>query len=116
LGATALVLPLLAEDPMTKIQVEVTNHKGEPIDRASVVVQFIENGSLKRLGKNKARKWELKTNQQGIVKMPPLPQGKIRVQVIADRYQTYGEFVEIFEEEKTVQVELNPPQPQYSAH
>ncbi len=116
LGTGFTALPLLADDPMTTITVEVTDHKGDPVDRASVVVEFIAGRSVKKLGGKKRRKWELKTNQQGLAKMPPLPQGKIRVQVIADRYQTYGDFVEIYEEEKTVLVELNPPQPQYSAH
>ena len=116
LGTGAMALPLLAADPETRLRVEVTNHLGDPVDRASVIVQFIAGRSAKKLGRKKRRKWELKTNQQGIATMPPLPQGKIRVQVIADRYQTYGEFVEVFEEEKTIQVELNPPQPQYSAH
>jgi hypothetical protein len=36
--------------------------------------------------------------------------------VIAKGYQTHGETFAVYEEEKTVQVVLNPPQPQYSAH
>jgi len=51
-----------------------------------------------------------------VAKIPPIPQGKILVQVIAKGYQTFGETVDVSEEEKTVEVKLNPPQPQYSAH
>jgi len=46
----------------------------------------------------------------------PIPQGKILVQVIAKGYQTFGETVDVNEEEKTVHVKLNAPQQQYSAH
>jgi hypothetical protein len=38
------------------------------------------------------------------------------VQVIAKGYQTFGNTFEVEEEEKTIEVKLNPPQPQYSAH
>jgi len=116
LGTAALTAPLLAEGPMTRIQIEVTNHKGKPVERAAVIVRFVEGRSAKRLGRKKRHQWELKTNQAGIAKLPSMPQGKITVQVIADRYQTFGDTYEVNEPEKTIQVTLNPPQPQYSAH
>ena len=86
------------------------------MERAAVIVRFVENRSIKKLGRKTARRWELKTNQEGIANMPRLPQGKILVQVIAKKYQTFGEEFEVYEEEKTIEIELNPPQPQYSAH
>jgi hypothetical protein len=36
--------------------------------------------------------------------------------VIAKGYQTFGEVYDITDEEKTVNITLNPPQQQYSAH
>jgi hypothetical protein len=36
--------------------------------------------------------------------------------VIASGYQTFGKDFEVREAEKTLDVNLNPPQPQYSAH
>ena len=115
-GMAALAAPLWADRPTTRLRVEVRNHKGEPVDRASVIVRFVEGRSIKRFGKKKKRQWELKTNQEGVAKMPPLPQGKILVQVIAKKYQTFGKYFEVNEPERTIQVTLNPPQPQYSAH
>ena len=116
-GTVALATPLLgAGKPMTKLQVEVTDHKGNPVDRAAVIIRFVGGRSVKKFGRKKNVRWEMKTNQQGLAKMPSIPQGKIQIQVIADNYQTYGESVEVYEEERTVQVELNPPQQQYSAH
>ena len=114
LPATAWLL--CADDNMTKLSIEVKNADGKPVDRASVVVRFVEGRSLRKLGKKVTTHWELRTNQQGIASIPPIPQGKILVQVIAKGYQTFGKTFEVDEEEKTLEVKLNPPQPQYSAH
>jgi len=107
---------LRADPPMTKLQIEVKTHAGKPVDRASVVVRFVEGRSVAKFGKKIKTHWELRTNQEGVARIPPIPQGKILVQVIAKGYQTFGETVEVNEEEKTVQVKLNAPQQQYSAH
>ena len=107
---------LRADPPMTKLQIEVKTHAGKPVDRASVVVRFVEGRSVAKFGKKVKTHWELRTNQEGVARIPPIPQGKILVQVIAKGYQTFGETVEVNEEEKTVHVKLNAPQQQYSAH
>lgn len=109
-------VPLMAAVPMTKLRIEVRDHRGKPVQRAAVIVRFVEGRSVKKLGKKTAHRWELKTNQEGVANMPRLPQGKILVQVIAEKFQTFGEEFEVYEEEKTLEIELNPPQPQYSAH
>jgi len=108
---------LVADDPqMTAITVEVKNLDGKPVERASVVVRFNEGRSIKKFGKKTILNWELRTNQIGVAKIPPIPQGKILVMVIAKGYQTFGETIEIVEPERTVEVKLKPPQPQFSAH
>lgn len=101
---------------MTELQVEVKNLDGKPIDRASVVVKFVEGRSKAKFGKKITTRWELRTNQMGMAKIPPIPQGKILVQVIAKGYQTHGKTYEVEEEAKTIEVKLNPPQAQFSAH
>ena len=113
-GAVAL-MPLGAAD-MTKIRVEVRTLGGKPVDRASVRIQFVEGRSVTKLGKKIIKSWEMRTNQDGVAKIPELPQGKMLVQVTAKGYQTYGETVDVNEEQKTIEVKLKPPQPQYSAH
>ena len=100
---------------MTKLRVEVTNHKGTPLERASVIVKFDEGRSVKKFGKKVIRSYEMRTNQEGVATFPTLPQGKVLLMVIADHYQTYGKEYEVNEEEKTLQVQLLPPQQQYSA-
>jgi len=117
LAALCLPAMLVADDPqMTSITVEVKNLDGKPVERASVVVRFNEGRSIKKFGKKTILNWELRTNQIGVAKIPPIPQGKILVMVIAKGYQTYGETIEIVEPERTVEVKLKPPQPQFSAH
>ncbi len=112
----AFALPGWAEPPMTKLRIEVKNENDKPIDRASVIVRFVEGRSILKLGKKIRTHWELKTNQDGVAKIPPIPQGKILVQVIAKYHQTFGQTFDVSEEEKTLEITLKPPQDQYSAH
>jgi hypothetical protein len=112
----ALVLPLRAGPPMTTLTIAVKNDSGKPVEQASVVVRFIKGHSLVKLGKGIRKEWELHTNQEGKAKIPPIPQGTILIQVIAKNYQTFGDTFDIDEEQKTVEIQLKPPQAQYSAH
>jgi hypothetical protein len=114
------LLPLLAlcawGADHTKLSIEVKSEGGKPVDRAAVVVRFKEGRNYVKLGKKTRTQWELRTNQEGIASIPSIPQGKILVQVIAKGYQTFGQVYDVAEDEKTIEVKLNPPQPQYSAH
>ncbi len=101
---------------MTELQVLVLSPGGRPLDQASVIVTFVQGRAPAKLYKKEYTHWELKTNQQGIAKIPPIPQGKIKVQVIASNYQTFGDFFQVDEAEKTITIQLNDPQKQYSAH
>ncbi len=115
LGAL-LAIPAFADTPMTTIRVEVTNDIGKPVDRAGVIVRFLKGRSVTKLGKKVIKSWEMRTNSEGWVKIPPIPQGEILVQVIARNYQTFGGTFEVSEEERTIQVKLAPPQKQFSSH
>lgn len=108
--------PLAADEPVTRLRVEVRDYKERPVERASVVVTFDEGRSIAKFGKKKITRWELRTNQEGVARLPAIPRGKVRLQVIAKNYQTWGELVELNQEEQVVQVKLNAPQQQYSAH
>lgn len=105
-----------ADTPMTNLRVEVKTLSDKPIERASVIVKFVSGRSVIKLGKQINTSWQMKTNQEGVAKIPPLPQGKILIQVISKGYQTFGETIEVEEPEKVVEIKLKPPQPQYSAH
>jgi len=101
---------------LTRINVHVTTMGGRPIDRADVVVKFVKGRSMVELGRKLHTSWEMRTNQEGIAKVPEIPRGTILIQVIAKGYQTYGQTVDVDEAERTVEVKLNSPQEQYSAH
>ncbi len=101
---------------MTRLNIQVTSLGGKPIDRADVVVRFVKGRSKLKLGRKIRTTWEMRTNQEGIAKVPEIPQGSILIQVIAKGYQTFGQTFDVDEEEKTIEVKMNPPQQQYSAH
>ena len=111
----ALAVPFLGAD-LTTLTISVKTKSGKPVERASVVVRFVQGRSKAKFGKTIRTEWELRTNQDGIAKIPPIPQGTILIQVIAKDYQTFGEKFDVDEEQKTIEITLNPPQPQYSAH
>jgi 5-hydroxyisourate hydrolase-like protein (transthyretin family) len=108
--AAALLLP--AAEP-TKLTVHVVSaSNGKPIDRASVIVRFKEGlgVNLKKIQTT----WETKTNQEGEVMLPSMPQGKILIQIIAANYQTFGNLFVTDKPEQTIEIKLNAPQQQYS--
>jgi hypothetical protein len=110
-----LALPVFAGD-LTKLKFVVTNMSGKPVDRADVVVKFVEGRSLAKLGKKIRTSWEVRTTQEGTADVPEIPKGKILIQVIAKNYQTFGQTYDVTDDEKTIEIKLSPPQQQYSAH
>src|SRR6266516_2256112 len=113
LAVALLASALCASAQTTKLRIEVRNLSDKPVDRASVLVRFVEGRSVVKLGKKIRTSWELKTNQDGVATIPPIPQGQILVQVIAKDYQTFGQKFDVNEEEKTIEIKLKPPQSQY---
>ena len=100
----------------TKLSVKVLTPGGKPLDRASVIIKFV-SGRDKLKAYTKIRtQWETKTNQEGLVQIPTIPQGKIQIQVIATGYQTFGQVFDVDQAEKTLEIKMNVPQAQYSAH
>ena len=105
-------LTLTASDP-TKLTVQVNSAlTGKPVGRASVIVKFRHglNVNMKKIQTS----WETKTNQDGRVTLPSMPQGEVQIQIIAPNYQTYGDIFVTDKAEQTIEIKLNPPQAQYS--
>jgi uncharacterized GH25 family protein len=111
----ALVMTASAVD-MATITLQVKNQSGKPVANASVTVKFVQGHSAVKFGKKIRTEWDLHTNDDGVAKIPPIPQGTILVQIHAADYQTFGQNFDVNEEQKTLDITLNPPQPQYSAH
>lgn len=97
----------------TKLTVQVNSSvTGKPIDRASVLVRFRHGRGVNM--KKILTSWETKTNQEGSVTIPSIPQGEITVQVIAENFQTFGNVYQLDQPLQTISIKLNPPQAQYS--
>jgi hypothetical protein len=85
----------------TKLTVQVNSAAtGKPVDRASVVVRFRHGRGVNL--KKVLTSWETKTNQEGNVSIPSIPQGEITVQVIAENFQTFGDVYQLDQPAKAV--------------
>jgi len=96
-----------SDDSTTKLRIRVTGDKDQPIGNASVYVRFYTSGGFLR--HEKLAEMNFKTNQDGSVKVPEIPQGKILIQVIAKGWHTYGKWFDIDKEEDTIPIKLDPP-------
>jgi hypothetical protein len=91
----------------TRIRIKITDPSGKPVGQASVYVRFNESGGV--FHKDKLAELDLKTNEDGTVRVPEIPQGKIMIQVIAKGWRTYGRWYDIDKAEDTVEIKLQAP-------
>lgn len=114
----ALVVPALLAGDTTTITVVVKTQSGRPVDRAEIILKSNANAKKVRsgFGRQVRTQVEQRSNQEGEAKFPPMPQGQLLIQVNAKGYQTYGKVFEVKDDEKTIEITLNPPQQQYSSH
>jgi len=93
--------------PTTRLQIRVTDKNDKPVANASVYVRFYTGASL--LHHDKLAELDLKTNLDGTLKVPPVPQGKIMIQVIATGWHTFGQWYDVQKDEETISIKLAPP-------
>jgi hypothetical protein len=118
-AALSLVIcvAMIASSPQTTITVAVKNQYDKPVDNATVILDFKGSRQVLKGGMKKDIHWEVHTNLEGIAHFPPIPQGTIQLQVSKmPQYQTFGEKFDLDTAEKKIDIKLNPPQKQYSAH
>jgi hypothetical protein len=89
----------------------VKEDNGKPVRNAAVVLHPVNTH-----GKQGRGGFELKTDSDGKTHFEGVPYGKLRVQVLAPGFQTYGEDYEIDSEAKDIVVKLKRPQKQYSIY
>ena len=83
---------------------------GKPIENAAVVFHPIKNG------KDEGN-LELKSNEDGKVSIEVIPIGDtVRLQVIANGFQTFGDDYEITTDSKDIVVKMKHPDRQYSIY
>jgi hypothetical protein len=91
----------------TKLRILVTGNTDKPVANASVYVRYNVSGGL--LHHDKLTEMDLKTNQDGSVKVPEIPQGKIMIQVVAPGWHTYGKWYDVDKSEQVISIKLEPP-------
>ncbi len=97
--------------PSSHIEVTVLkSFNGKPIGNASVIFHPIEGDKDKGI-------LELKTNEDGKAVIDVIPIGDtVRLQIIANGYQTYGEDYKIDKAEMTMEIKMKRPGAQYSTY
>jgi hypothetical protein len=93
-----------SDGTMTRLRIRVTNTEDKPVGNASVYVRFNEPGSF--LHKDKLAELSFKTNEDGSVKVPAVPRGKILIQVIAKGLHTYGKWYDVEKDQDTIEIKL----------
>ena len=95
------------EPTTTRLRIEVTaGDKNEPVDNASIYVRYVHERALL---KDRKIEMNVKTNREGIARVPDVPRGKILIQVIASGWKTFGKWYDVNEEELTVKIKLEQP-------
>ena len=91
--------------------VVLKDYNGKPIRNAAVVLHPVNPHGKQRRGG-----FELKTDGEGKTHFEGVPYGKMRVQVLAPGFQTYGEDYDIQSPTMEITVKLKSPQGQYSIY
>ena len=87
------------------------DYSGKPIRNASVIMHPVKgNGQQRNSG------LELKTDAEGKTSFDGVPFGKLRVQIIATGYQTYGDDYTIDKPQMEIVVKMKRPGEQYSIY
>jgi len=109
---TMLLLAASAEDKSALLKfVVVKDYNGKPIRNASVVMH-----PVKKDGKQSRGGLQLKTDPDGKASFEGVPYGKLRVQVLATGFQTFGDDYDIDQPIEEITVKMKRPQQQYSIY
>ncbi len=109
-AAVMVVLGLAAGQKYADLKfLVVRDAGGKPIRNASVVLHPVEKD-----GKQSKGGLQLKTDPDGRASYDGVPYGKLRVQVIAPGFQTFGEDYDISEPTHEITIKLKRPADQYS--
>jgi hypothetical protein len=112
--ATAALLAsvALAQDDMAMLNfVVIRDYSGKPIRNASVVMHPLEKN-----GKQSKGGLQIKTDGDGKASFDGVPYGKLRVQVLATGFQTFGNDYAIDKPTMEITVRMKRPEGQYSIY
>jgi len=89
----------------------VKEDNGKPVRNAAVIMHPISTS-----GKQSRGGVELKTDVDGKTSFDGIPYGKLRVQVLASGFQTFGEDYDVDKAKLDFTIKLKRPQGQYSIY
>ena len=108
----ALAALASSQDELSDLKfVVVRDYNGKPIRNASVVLHPVEkNGKQSRGG------LQIKTDPEGKANYEGVPYGKLRIQVLAQGFQTFGEDYEVNQPNVEITIKMKRPSEQYSIY
>lgn len=95
-----------SDTTITKLRIMVTGGD-KPVGNASVYVKYNEPGGL--FHREKLAEMSFKTNEDGSVKVPEVPRGRVLIQVIAKGWHTYGKWYDIETDGQSIEIKLEEP-------
>jgi hypothetical protein len=100
------------EEPTSAINFLVLkDDNGKPVRNAAVIMHPVNSH-----GKQQRGGMELKTDSEGKSSFDGVPYGKLRVQVLAQGFQTFGEDYDVNQAKMDLTIKLKRPQGQYSVY
>jgi Carboxypeptidase regulatory-like domain len=114
LALALMASPVLAEEAESTSNlnfVVLRDYNGKPVRNASVILHPVD-----RRGKQSKGGYQLKTDAEGKTSFDGVPYGKLRVQVLAQGFQTYGEDYDVNQPTTAITIKLKRPQGQYSLY
>jgi hypothetical protein len=88
----------------------IRDYNGKPVRNASVILHPVEEGKQDKGG------YQLKTDLEGRTSFEGVPYGTLRIQVLAQGFQTYGDDYDVNQPTMEITIKLKRPGGQYSVY
>jgi Carboxypeptidase regulatory-like domain len=113
IAALALTATVAAQEEQSSTLnfMVLRDYNGKPVQNASVILHPVTTK-----GKQGKGGYQLKTDVDGKTSFDGVPYGKLRVQVLARGFQTFGEDYDIDQPTTAITIKLKRPQGQYSIY
>jgi len=113
LGVVVLLYGIAAAETQTASLsfLVIKDYNGKPIRNAAVVLHPINKD-----GRQSKGGLELKADGEGKASYDGIPYGKLRIQVLAPGFQTFGEDFEVNQPTMEITVKMKRPQEQFSVY
>ena len=96
-----------APDRVPRMTIEVTGGpENKPVENASVYLKYVEERTLR---KDKKYELNVKTNREGVARIPDPPLGKVLIQIVAEGWKTYGRWYNITDQKQVIKIHLEKP-------